>query len=61
MYHPSLTSAVAAEHRATLLRNAEHQRQVKALHSNHRHIKLVRPQWWTRLVASVTAPRIAHA
>lgn len=61
MYHPNLTAAVAAEHRAALLRAAEQDRIRRSVNHGHRHIKLVRPQWWTRVVTRVSAVRIAHA
>ena len=61
-YHPSLTAAVAAEHRTRLLREAElHRQHAKPGSSHHVHVKLVRPLWWTRILASVARVRVAHA
>ena len=60
--HPSLTAAVAHEHRQDLMRAARRARQARlaaaAAESHHRTERL-RPAWWTRLTTRVTVSRVA--
>ena len=59
--HPSLTAAVAHEHRQDLLRQARQAKQAQLaaqVAERHHSTKRLRPAWWTRLTTRVTVARI---
>jgi hypothetical protein len=62
-YHPTITAAVAAEHRSDLLRAAARSRIIAGLQDRHRHqTPRHRPSWWSR-ATSLVARRVvtSHA
>jgi hypothetical protein len=63
-YHPTITAAVAAEHRSDLLRAAARSQMIADLPDRARHQTPRRhPSWWARTTSFLSTHRVvtSHA